>query len=242
MPSAKDIAAVIPGATLHGDPDALAVYVDPLSSATPESLSWMKGVRSLPEGWNGGVVIACSFSSAGIDAPAIIYCENPRLGLALALQEFWPNTPAQIEQHYSARVDETAIIGQQGNSVEWDGKKLQRIPPQAGVIVCRGVYVGAYVTIVRGVLEDTVIGEGSEICNHVNIGHGVVVGAHCVIAPFTAIGGSTEIGDRVTVWQGARIKNGVKIGDGATIGQAANVIGDVEAGATMVGNPARRLY
>jgi len=241
MPSAAEIAEVIPGSELVGD-GCVVSHVASLSTADIGDLVWRRAGMAPLSSWAGSVMIACrgSLIVRSLDQ-AVVYCENPRLGLALALQRFWPKTSALINQHHTARVDDTAIIGQQGNSVEWDGERLQRIPPQAGVIIHERVYIGAYTTVVRGMLEDTVIGEGTEICNHVNVGHGVVIGSHCIIAPFVALGGSAKIGNRVTIWQGARIRNGVKIGDGATIGQAANVVGDVEAGMTMVGNPARRL-
>jgi serine O-acetyltransferase len=47
------------------------------------------------------------------------------------------------------------------------------------------------------------------------------------------------LGDRVTVGAGAKVLGASRIGDGATIGANAVVTGDVPAGATAVGIPAR---
>jgi maltose O-acetyltransferase len=44
-----------------------------------------------------------------------------------------------------------------------------------------------------------------------------------------------------SIGSGATILGGVRIGSGATVGAGAVVVDDVEAGATVVGNPARPL-
>jgi serine acetyltransferase len=49
------------------------------------------------------------------------------------------------------------------------------------------------------------------------------------------------LGDRVIVGTGANIIQGVTVGDDAVIGAGAVVLDDVQAGATVVGVPARPL-
>lgn len=65
------------------------------------------------------------------------------------------------------------------------------------------------------------------------------------IGPFVTLGvrggdlqGPT-IGPGVTIGTGAKVLGGIIVGEGATIGANAVVIDDVEAGATVVGAPAR---
>jgi maltose O-acetyltransferase len=50
-----------------------------------------------------------------------------------------------------------------------------------------------------------------------------------------------EIGRDVWIGGGAIILGGVTIGDGAIVGAGAVVTKDVEAGTTVIGNPARAL-
>jgi UDP-3-O-[3-hydroxymyristoyl] glucosamine N-acyltransferase len=67
------------------------------------------------------------------------------------------------------------------------------------------------------------------------------VGDFCTIAPGVTICGDVVIGDDVFIGAGATICNLLSIGDGATVGAGAVVLGDVPAGATVVGVPARVL-
>jgi len=243
MTFAADIASAIPAAELRGvNQDVLRPAELDVVASEPRTLGWLRpGIDVRPMAQVQGVLI-CDQDYPGHLVRSRIITLRPRLGLALALQAFWPDTELVVRWKGGGHeVHPTAIIGQQGNSVERDADGfLVRIPPQAGVVIWGDVYVGAFVTIVRGVLSDTVIGEGSEICNHVNVGHGARIGSHCVLAPFAAIGGSSRIGDRVVIWQGARVRNGIAIGDDAVIGQGANVVCDVPPGETWVGNPAKR--
>ncbi|MEM1335340.1 MAG: DapH/DapD/GlmU-related protein [Actinomycetota bacterium] len=49
------------------------------------------------------------------------------------------------------------------------------------------------------------------------------------------------LGDRSFFGAGARVLGGIEIGDGARVGANSVVLDDVEAGATVVGAPARRV-
>lgn len=117
------------------------------------------------------------------------------------------------------------------------------------------------------VILDCTIGENCIVHSHVWIGNGVVIGNRCKIQAFAfipdgvTIGDGVFIGPRVTFtndshppsgkWERTYVASGVSIGaaavilPGLTIGELA-VIGagavvtkDVQAGATVMGNPAR---
>jgi UDP-perosamine 4-acetyltransferase len=85
----------------------------------------------------------------------------------------------------------------------------------------------------------TEIGTGAIVNTNASIDHDGRIGAFVHVAPGVAIGGGVTIGDLAFVGIGARILPGVTIGAGARIGAGAVVIGDVEAGVTVVGVPAR---
>ena len=75
------------------------------------------------------------------------------------------------------------------------------------------------------------------IGDDVHIRQNVAVG----IAKRGADGGLAVIGDRVDIYVGVCIAGRVNIGDDAVIGANTVIVSDVEAGATMIGNPARRM-
>ena len=100
------------------------------------------------------------------------------------------------------------------------------------------VEVGANVTIDRGTLDDTFVGQGSRIDNLVQLGHGVQLGKHCVIVSQVGISGSTRLGDFVIAAGQAGLAGHLTIGDGAQIAAKAGLMRDVEAGEKVAGYPA----
>ena len=120
------------------------------------------------------------------------------------------------------------------------GGALARKIPQIGrCLVGDDVEIGANTTIDRGSFDDTMIGTGTKIDNQVQIAHNVRIGARCLIAAHVGIAGSTHLEDEVIVGGQAGMADHVRIGRGARLSAGAGAIGDVEAGATMSGFPAR---
>ena len=98
-----------------------------------------------------------------------------------------------------------------------------------GVIVCEMVLIHAFADISDGVLLQPQVVVGHDI----KIGKFSVLGAHC------APGGESTFGEKVYVGMNASIKEKLVIGDDAIISMGAVVYNDVEAGNTVIGNPAR---
>jgi UDP-3-O-[3-hydroxymyristoyl] glucosamine N-acyltransferase len=109
------------------------------------------------------------------------------------------------------------------------------------VVIEDDVYVGANTTINRGVSGDTVIGAGTKIDCLVHVGHGVVIGKHCVIAGQVGVSGKAVLGDHVTIYGQVGIAPATHIGDNVTIHPQAGVGGDLEAGKRYFGTPAVEL-
>jgi UDP-3-O-[3-hydroxymyristoyl] glucosamine N-acyltransferase len=114
-----------------------------------------------------------------------------------------------------------------------------KIPQLGNVVVGDEVEIGACTTIDRGTIGDTVIGDGTKIDNHVQIGHNVRIGKNCIICAMSGIAGSSVVEDGVTVSAQAGITDHVRVGKGATLGGRAGVTNDVLPGAVVSGFPAR---
>lgn len=115
-----------------------------------------------------------------------------------------------------------------------------KIPQLGRVVVQDRVEIGANVTIDRGALGDTVIGEGTKIDNLVQIGHNTHIGRHAIVCGMAGISGSCEIGDFVVLAGQAGVSDHSKIGAGARLGGKCGVIigQELEAGRDYAGVPA----
>jgi UDP-3-O-[3-hydroxymyristoyl] glucosamine N-acyltransferase len=120
-------------------------------------------------------------------------------------------------------------IGQDGFGFVFGSGAQVKVPQTGRVLIQNDVEIGAGTAVDRGSLRDTVIGEGTKIDNHVQIGHNVTVGRHCLLAAKVAIGGSVTIGDYVALGAGVGLNNHIYIGDGAQVTAMSGVKDDVPA-------------
>jgi len=120
-----------------------------------------------------------------------------------------------------------------------NGALPRKIPQVGRCIIGDDVEIGANTTIDRGSVDDTVVGPGTKIDNLVQVGHNVRIGARCLIAACVGIAGSTHVGDDVFLAGQAGIADHVSIGRGARVTVQGGVIGNIPAGATVTGFPAR---
>lgn len=133
-----------------------------------------------------------------------------------------------------------ATIGTQGfGFITGNSVGHFHIPHRGIVIIEDYVEIFEHVNICRGTVDDTVIGHGTKIDYGCEIAHNVQLGKRCMITAGVIIGGSAIIGDDVYIGIGAVIRNKINIGNGAFIGMGAVVVKDVEAGITVIGNPAK---
>ena len=134
-----------------------------------------------------------------------------------------------------------AQIGQPGFGFASSASGHSKIPQLGRVIIQDRVEVGAGVTIDRGALGDTIIGEGTKIDNLVQIGHNTHIGRHSVIVSQVGISGSCEIGDFVVLAGQVGVSDHVKIGPGARLGGKCGVFmgQQLEGGKDYGGIPAK---
>ena len=106
------------------------------------------------------------------------------------------------------------------------------------VIIEDNVEIGALSSIDRGVTGETVIGSGTKIDNHVQVGHDTKVGKNCLFASQVGISGACVIEDDVILWGQVGVPSKIRIGKGAVLlGQSAPAK-DLEGGKTYLGSPA----
>ena len=100
-----------------------------------------------------------------------------------------------------------------------------------GVIISPNCVVSPKVTLNRLVYVNFSCG----------IGHDAVVGNYVQINPGSQLGGFSKIGDSVLIGSGSIILQGITVGNEATVGSGSVVLSKVAAGATVLGNPAKRM-
>ena len=132
-----------------------------------------------------------------------------------------------------------AVIGCDGFGFVRENGKIVKIPQNGGVKIFDDVEVGACTTIDRGAMNDTTIGEGTKIDNHVQVGHNVKIGKYCIICSMTGIAGSSIIEDYVTISVQAGVTDHVTIGKNTIIAGRSGVTSDIPENSVVSGFPAR---
>jgi UDP-3-O-[3-hydroxymyristoyl] glucosamine N-acyltransferase len=132
-----------------------------------------------------------------------------------------------------------AILGGDGFGYLSDAKGHTRIPHVGGCILEDEVEVGSNTCIDRGSIDDTVVGRGTKLDNLVQVGHNVRIGERCLIMAGVGIAGSTRVGNDVILAGHVGVTDHLAIGDRARIAAKSAIFGDVPAGASFSGHPAR---
>ena len=132
-----------------------------------------------------------------------------------------------------------AVLGGPGFGYLSDGSGHHRIPHVGGCVIEDEVEIGSNSCVDRGSVSDTVIGRGTKLDNLVHVGHNVRMGQRCLAMAGVGIAGSTRIGNDVILAGHVGVTDHLVIGDGARIAAKSAVFGDVPAGASFSGHPAR---
>lgn len=138
-------------------------------------------------------------------------------------------------------IRDNACIGGDGFGFEvFNGMPIKFIH-LGGVEIGDNVEIGSCTCIARGTLGNTKINSNVKIDNLVHVAHNCVIEEGSLITAGAELSGGVVLGKNVWIGPNSCVIQKVKIGDNSLVGIGAVVIRDVEAGVTVVGNPARVL-
>jgi len=104
-------------------------------------------------------------------------------------------------------------------------------------IIEDNVEIGANCTIDKGVSGDTVIGWGTKLDNHIQIGHDTVIGKNCLFASQVGVAGCVIVEDNVILWGQVGVQKDLTIGKGAIVLGQSGVSKSIAGGKTYFGTP-----
>ena len=99
------------------------------------------------------------------------------------------------------------------------------------------VEIGACCTVDKGVSGDTIIGKGSKLDNHIQIGHDTVIGQNCLFAAQVGVAGCVVIEDDVILWGQVGVQKDLTIGRGAVVLGQSGISKSIAGGKTYFGSP-----
>ncbi|MBI1418221.1 MAG: UDP-3-O-(3-hydroxymyristoyl)glucosamine N-acyltransferase [Limimaricola sp.] len=179
----------------------------------------------------------------GLIGPGVRVCRNVAIGARVVIQpnaviggdgfSFVTETPSNAERARSQ-------LGGEMTPPEGD-PRWHRIHSLGGVVIGDDVEIGALAAVDAGTIRPTRVGDGCKLDNHVQIGHNVTLGRHCLLAGQSAVAGSSVLGDRVVLGGKAGVVDNIRVGDDVVLAAGALALSNVPAGRVMMGSPAVRM-
>lgn len=142
----------------------------------------------------------------------------------------------QVGQH--CILQPSVVLGADGFGFEPQPDGTWYKMPQTGYVVLEDqVELGCFTAVDRPAVGITLISQGCKFDNQVQIGHGVRVGPHSVIAAQSGIAGGSSLGHHVVLAGQVGISGHITIGNGVVIGPKSGVPSNLESGITVMGYP-----
>lgn len=130
------------------------------------------------------------------------------------------------------------MIGEAGfGAYELEDHRKVMIRHYGGVIIGDDVFISSQVSIERGTIDDTYIGNGTKVGPRTFIAHNTRVEKDAMLLG-SQLYGSVHVGENSWV-VGSIVKNQCSVGDNTMIGIGSAVIRDIEDGKVAVGIPAK---
>ena len=170
-------------------------------------------------------------------SPGVVIGANVKIEADTVLM---PNAVIYANTHIGKRVriHANTSIGSDAFYYQNKSGRFNKFITCGNVVIEDEVEIGSNCSIDRGVTDNTRIGAGTKLDNHVHIGHDTVIGKSCLFAAQVGVAGCVEIGNNVTLWGQVGVAANISIGDGVTVYAQSGIIKDLEAGKTFFGSPA----
>lgn len=134
-----------------------------------------------------------------------------------------------------------AVVGAPGFGVHPTRRGPRPVPQVGRVVLEDGVRLGALTTVDRAFLEETRIGEGSQLDDQVHVAHNCRLGRGVVVAAQSGLSGSVTLEDGALLGGQVGIADHVRVGAGAHIGAQSGIHRDLAGGRRWMGTPALPL-
>ena len=165
-----------------------------------------------------------------------VLAENVSLGAHCQIGAH--NVLSNLHCGEGVKTDAHCVIGKRGFGFDGQGADLQILPHLGQVVLGKGCDIGAGVTIDRGALDDTIIGDYVMIDNQCHIAHNVVIADNVIILGQAGIAGSVAIGKNSIIGGQVGIGDHIHIGDNVVIASKSGVTKDIEKAGSYAGFPA----
>lgn len=135
-------------------------------------------------------------------------------------------------------IHSNAVIGADGYYFQRRDHGYIKFQSGGRVVLEDDVEIGALCSIDKGVTGDTLIGKGTKMDNHCQVGHDTIIGKNCLIGAYSAIAGVAKIEDDVILWARVSIAKDLIIGKGAILLATAGTEKSLEGDKVYMGIPA----
>ncbi|NLL28213.1 MAG: UDP-3-O-(3-hydroxymyristoyl)glucosamine N-acyltransferase [Bacteroidales bacterium] len=136
-------------------------------------------------------------------------------------------------------INSGSVIGGEAFYFKRRPEYLDKLEGCGRAIIEDNVEIGSCCTIDKGVSGDTIIGMGTKMDNHIQIGHDTVIGRHCLLSSQVGVAGVVTLEDEVTLWGQVGVQKDLVIGKGAVVLGQSGVAKSIEGGKTYFGSPVR---
>lgn len=134
-------------------------------------------------------------------------------------------------------IQSNTVIGGDAFYFKRRPEKWDKMESCGRAVIEDNVEIGPCCTIDKGVSSDTIIGAGSKLDNHIQIGHDTVIGKNCLFASQVGVAGCVNIEDNVILWGQVGVQKDLTIGKGAVVLGQSGVNKSIAGGKTYFGSP-----